>query len=441
MQHPSSSRSYSLEKGLLLRQADRAAREAAQLRFLRLHLGLAARTPFYRERFSRAGIVPGEVRSLADLQAVPLTTREELDREPASFLPEGNITPVDLALTSGTTGQAITVPYTDHDLERLAYNEMMAFHSLGITPGERVLLCVTLDRCFIAGLAYYSGLVRLGAAAIRSGPGKPPRQWELIRQLKPTAIVGVPSYLLQLARWAEENGMNPAAAGIRTLVTIGEPVRKGDMTLTALGRLLQTSWNARLYGSYGATELQTAFGECSAAQGGHVHPELMAVEIIDRDGIPLPAGEPGEVVVTPLGVEGLPLVRFRTGDVARLHTAPCGCGWRTERLGPIEGRLAQRLKYRGTTIYPETIYQVLEEIPGIKAFYVEAHSTFDLSDEIRVIVGADEEIRLETIQDLLQARLRVRPEVVGKPAGEVIAAIKAGSGSKMKKFFDFREVN
>jgi phenylacetate-CoA ligase len=434
--------SHCLQRGLGLRTATTAVREEAQLQLLRRHLELATRSPFYREQFGRSGFPVPELRSLADLQALPLTSREDLDREPAAFLPDAaDFQPVDLALTSGTTGEAVTIPYTSHDLERLAFNEMMAFHGIGIKPGDRVLLCVTLDRCFIAGLAYYSGLVRLGAAAIRSGPGKPAGQWELIRKLRPTAVVGVPSFLLQLARWGEENGMHPPRAGISALVTIGEPVRKADMTLTALGTQLRQAWGAQLYASYGATELETAFGECAAACGGHVHPELMLVEIIDGYGKPVATGEPGEVVVTPLGVEGFPLVRFRTGDVARLHTSPCGCGWQTPRLGPIEGRLAQRLKYKGTTIYPESIFQTLAEIPGIHAFYVEAHSAFDLADEIRVIVGSDEEIRLEMIQDMLQARLRVRPEVIRKPTGEVIAATERGNGRKLKRFFDFREVN
>jgi phenylacetate-CoA ligase len=432
---------YSLSGGLRLRTSAAAVRDEAQLQLLRRHLQLANRSPFYREQFGPAGCLFPELRSLADLQALPLTTRADLDRDPSAFLPNADLSPVDLALTSGTTGEAVTIPYTSNDLERLAYNEMMAFHGIGIKPGERVLLCVTLDRCFIAGLAYYSGLVRLGAAAIRSGPGKPPWQWELIQKLQPTAIVGVPSFLLQLARWGEENGLTPARAGIKALITIGEPVRQADMSLTVLGSLLQEAWGAQLYASYGATELETAFGECAAGCGGHVHPELMIVEIIDGYGNPVAVGEPGEVVVTPLGVQGFPLVRFRTGDVARLHTAACACGWQTPRLGPIEGRLAQRLKYKGTTIYPESIFQTLEEIPGIRAFYVEAHSAFDLADEIRVVVGGDPEIRLEVIQDMLQARLRVRPEVIVKPAGEVIAATERGSGRKLRRFFDFREVN
>lgn len=430
-------KSLTLEQGLRLRQAPSAERQEVQLPLLRHHLALAQQAPYYRELFAAAGFSPGELATLADLQALPLTARADIDRQPAAFLPASDVPPVDLALTSGTTGRPVTIPYTAHDLERLAYNEMMAFYSAGVRPGHRALLFVILDRCFIAGLAYYSGLVRLGATAIRGGPGKPQQHWELIDNLRPMVLVGVPSFLLKLARWGKKNGISPARCGVTSLVTIGEPVRRPDMTLTPLGELLQEAWRARLHASYGATEMATAFGECSAGCGGHVHPELMVVEIIGEHGQPVAPGSPGEVVVTPLGVEGFPLVRFRTGDVARLHYEPCACGWQTPRLGPIEGRLAQRLKYKGTTLYPETIFQLLEEVPGVRDFYLEVRASFDLSDEIRVVVGGAE-INLEKIRDMLQARLRVIPEVVVRPPAEVRSVIEGGGSRKVKRFFDLR---
>lgn len=431
---------YSLSAGLALRTASAEAREQAQLALLRRHLQHAATVPFYRQRFREIGFSPEGLHSLADFRALPLTTRADIDRNPAGFHASDDFVPVDLALTSGTTGAAVTVPYTQHDLDRLAFNEMMAFHRLGLRPGERVQLCVTLDRCFIAGLAYYSGVVRLGGSAIRSGPGKPAWQWELLNTLRPVVLVGVPTFLLQLARWGTEHGFSPREAGISFLVTIGEPVRKADMSLTALGAALEDAWGAKAYASYGATELETAFCDCPAAAGGHVHPELIHVEIVDADGNNVAPGEAGEVVVTPLGVEGFPLVRFRTGDIARLHCAPCSCGWQTPRLGPIEGRAAQRLKYKGTTLYPETIYQVLEGMPGVGPYYVEARSAYDLADLVTVVVAAESGVGAADIEKALQARLRVRPEVSVRPMAEVQAVIEKVDGRKEKKFFDFRKV-
>ncbi|MDR9501662.1 MAG: AMP-binding protein [Desulfurivibrionaceae bacterium] len=427
---------YTLAHGQALRRAEAPAREEVQLALLQAHLQQAGRMPFYGQRFKELGFYPEELRSLSELAGLPLTSRRDLDEGCASFSREEQSSFADIALTSGTTGEPVVVPYTDLDLQRLAYNEMMAFYGAGVRGNDRVLLTVTLDRCFIAGLAYYSGLVRLGATVIRSGAGQPARQWHLIKTLQPRFLVGVPTFLLNLAQWGAANGMHPREAGIAGIITIGEPTRRADFSLTPLGERLSESWGAPLCSSYGATELETAFGECAQRRGGHVHPELMLVEIVDEEGRRLPAGEPGEVVVTPLGVEGMPLVRFQTGDVARLHEAPCPCGWQTPRLGPIEGRLAQRLKYRGTTLYPEMIFHALQEIHAVQAAYVEVRAGFDLADEVTVVVGG--EVRPAQVLELLQAKLRVRPALVIKSRQEVVTDMEQGGGHKPRKFFDYR---
>jgi phenylacetate-CoA ligase len=429
---------YSRHEALALRTGDPAAGRQYRVNLLQRHLLQASRSPFYREMFNRQGLAPADCRSLADLARLPFTTRDDLDRRPDLFCPEDTSGHRDIALTSGTTGEPVVVPYTAADLERLAFNEELAYYGAGIRPNDRVLLTVTLDRCFIAGLAYYSGLVRLGAAAIRSGPGQPARQWQIISKLKPKALVGVPSFLLQLGQWGLENDIRVDQSTITTLITIGEPIRYPDYTLTPLGRQLTSMWRADLYASYGATEFETAFCECPAGCGGHVHPELMIVEIIDENGRLLPAGQPGEVVVTPLGVEGFPLIRFRTGDVARLSESPCSCGWKTERLGPIEGRLAQRLKYKGTTLYPETIFRTLQAM-DIHHCCLEIRSSPDLNDEITVIIGSDTSLRENTISDNLQASLRVRPEILIRPLAEVQKMMDQEGGRKRKTVFDLRK--
>jgi len=431
---------FNLHKALELRRQSPDRVAAVQESLWRQHLGQAANSPFYRRLLAEMEIEPAES-TLADLARLPFTTRHDLERDPSSFLAAPPERQVDLALTSGSTGDPILVPYTANDLDRLAFNEMLNFWGAGIRAADRLLLCVTLDRCFVAGLAYYLGLVKLGCGAIRSGPGQPARQWELLNRLHPTGLVGVPSFLLKTALWGREQGFDPRACGIRYLVTIGEPVRKCDGTLTPLGRELEESWSAKVFNNYGATEMETAFSECSSGCGGHVHPELMLAEIVDDAGRVLPPGEPGEVVVTPLGVEGLPLLRFRTGDIARLHVEPCSCGWQTPRLGAIEGRLAQRLKVSGTTIYPEMVFQVLQELPEVKNSYLEIRSTYDLSEEINVVVGldnpADQAITLR-LAELLQARLRVRPRLTAQDHDLVQKTMEQGGGRKLKRFFDLR---
>jgi phenylacetate-CoA ligase len=429
---------YTLDKGKECRLQPTDKLHDMQTGMLRAHIRQALNSPYYKRKYHKAGITPEDISSVADLRLLPLTSREDIDTFGDDFraVPQEKIT--DLSLTSGTTSMPVKIPYTTQDLDRLAYNEAMAFWGAGIRPDDTCLICVTLDRCFIAGLAYYTGLVKLGATAIRSGAGQPARQWELIRQLFPNVLIGVPTFLLQIAEWAKNHGKNPANAGIKALVTIGEPIRKPDFSLTPLGQKLSATWQSPVFSSYGATELETGTCECSFGKGGHVHPELSLVEIINDQGKPVPDGEAGELVFTPLGVQGFPLIRFRTGDISRKYQEPCPCGWQTARLGPIEGRIAQRLKYRGTTIYPDSIFQVLQEFEDVKASFIEVRSAYDLSDDIRIVVGCDTQLDKKELEAHLQARLRVRPEVEKKSIAEVVAIMTGHGGRKPKKFFDLR---
>ncbi|MBU0482886.1 MAG: AMP-binding protein [Proteobacteria bacterium] len=430
---------FDLDTAINLRRSPPEMIAGHQKLFLRAHLKQAAKAPFYREMFKKQGCALDDL-SLENLSSLPLTTRNDVESNPEAFFAAPPEKHVDLTLTSGSTGDPVLVPYTACDLERLAFNEQINFYGAGIRENDRLLLCVTLDRCFVAGLAYYSGLIKLGAASIRSGPAQPARQWELINRLKPSGLVGVPSFLLKMANWGESHGYNPKNNGIKTLVTIGEPIRRADNSLTPLGQELADAWQGRIFASYGATELETAFCECKAGCGGHVHPELMITEIVDDQGNLVPDGTAGEVVVTPLGVEGFTLVRFRTGDIARLHSTPCECGWQTPRLGAIEGRLAQRLKVKGTTLYPEMIFQALQDLPEVKASYLEVRSLYDLSDNIQVVVGVDNlaDIKIEKISDHLQAHLRVKPEITIMDRGVVQETMEKAGGRKLKRFFDFR---
>lgn len=428
---------YCLEEALKLRTASPQAIESFQTDRLKDHLRRCLKVPFYKQLFTQLRFNPQALSNLQELSRLPVTKRNHIDENPELFGCSHSTILSDIALTSGTTGNPVVVPYTMGDLDRLAFNEMMAFYSAGIRQGDTVLLTVTLDRCFIAGLAYYLGVVRLGAAAIRSGPGQIEKQWQLIEQLKPDSIVGVPTFLLKLAQFGKQAGFHNRSVG--KLITIGEPIRDQDGRLTMLGEQLEEIWKAKIYSSYGATEVETAFGECELSNGGHVHPELMIVEIIDDNGTPVGPGEAGEVVVTPLGVEGFPLVRFCTGDIARLHSEPCGCGWNNPRLGAIEGRLAQRLKVRGTTLYPDAIFQALQELPDVVESYIEVCSTFDLSEEITVHVAVgDDGLDERTISDKLQSHLRIRPNIVIEPLNSILAAITSDGGRKPKKFFDLR---
>lgn len=414
---------------------------AVQLRLLKQHLHyLQQASPYYRELFLNSSFSAEQFNSLNDLATLPLTGKADLSARNREFLAVAEEQVVDICQTSGTTGSPVTIWQTEADLQRLARNEQTAFVAAGISANDRVLIGAALDRVFMAGLAYFLGLRNIGATAIRAGSGQPALVAELIRQQRPNVLVGVPSLLLGVARQLLSRGQNPAELGIEKLICIGEPVRAAELNLSSLGSTLQQQWQAEVLGTYASTELATAFADCTIGCGGHLLPELVVVEIVDEQGQPTAAGETGEVVVTPLGIEGTPLLRYRTGDIARLHNEPCACGRQTPRLGPIVGRRAQMLKFRGTTLFPGAISAALQEIAGVRGHYLEVFQEYDLSDRLRVVVGcADDSLTAAQIAAQLAAKTRVKPEVVLVSPEEIIAKTIRPDQRKPVTFFDCRQ--
>ena len=428
------------QAGAVLARGDAALIAGRQEELLRLHLGhCAAHSPFYRSMFRRLGVSAQDFSRVADLARLPFTGKSDLENSHAQFLavPQGDI--VDLCLTSGTTGQSVAMLQSAGDLARLAYNEELSFRGVGITRDDRVLVAAAIDRCFMAGLAYFLGLTRIGATVIRGGSSSPLILMELIKTCRPSAIVGVPSLLLSLADRLQQEGVDPAGLGVTRIVCIGEPIRKPDFTLSPLGERLAQGWRCQIFGTYASTEMAASFTDCAAGRGGHLHPDLIAVEIVDEKGEPVPNGSLGEVVATPLGVSGMPLIRFRTGDIASLHDEPCPCGRNTPRLGPVVGRKSQMLKCRGTTVYPPAIAAVLQGMPGVRGYYIEAESEFALSDRIRVVVGSsDPALDAAQVAERIAAAIRVRPEVVIQSPEEVLRMTLRDDKRKPVVFFDRR---
>ena len=424
--------------GLAFRSAGQIAEEQDALLVEHIRY-LAARSPFYRRRFDETGIDPLRICTVSDLAALPFTDKDDLASHGDDFLCVEPLEVVDLCLTSGTTGQPLALPQTARDLERLGFNEELSFRGAGIDAADRVLIAAAMDRCFMAGLAYFFGLTRIGALTIRGGSSSIPALAELVRRHGPTAIVGVPTLLLRLAEQLQADGLDPAALGVGRLICIGEPVRRADLSLSDLGMRLHGIWAAEIYGTYASTEMATAFTDCPAGRGGHLAPELIVVEIVDDLGRVLPPGEPGEVVATPLLVEGLPLLRFRTGDIATVQADPCSCGRNSWRLGPVLGRRAQMLKYRGTTLFPPAIFGVLEELEWVRGYYLEVFNEFELSDRVRVVIGsADPMVSSEAVADRIAARIRVKPEVVMVSPEEVLRKTLQNDKRKPVTFFDYR---
>jgi len=412
---------------------------AMQSELLRAHLAHCLKnSPFYRDRLAGLDLDPREV-DLDSLPRLPLTTKADLEARNDDFLAVPASRIVDIVLSSGTTGLPTRVMYTEHDLRRLAYNEELSFAACGVTADDVVLLTCTIDRCFVAGLAYFLGVRRLGAAAIRNGHGTMEGHLAVIRNLRPTVAVGVPTFLRKLGLHFRDSGEYPAATSIRRMVCIGEPIRDRNLDFLKLGADLEEIWNAKAYSTYASSEIVSTFCECTAQQGGHLHPDLAILEIVDEAGNAVADGEVGEVVVTPLNVEGMPLLRFATGDVSFLSREPCPCGRRTPRLGPIVGRKKQMMKVRGTTLYPQAVYTALDEMPQVVEYYISVDSQADLSDELTVHAAvSDDSCTAGTIAGKLQARLRVMPRVVVDPVEEVRQRVYTPQSRKPIRFVDRR---
>jgi phenylacetate-CoA ligase len=431
---------WDAQKGAELARASVELIAARQDELLRRHVRFCAtHSPFYRSMFDRLGLAPDDLQRVSDLAKLPCTGKSDLESRHAEFLALGERESVDLCLTSGTTGKPVAMLQSAADLDRLAYNEEISFRGAGFTRDDRVLVAAAVDRCFMAGLAYFLGLTRIGATVIRGGSSSAGLLAELIKNCRPSAIVGVPSLILAVGERLQQEGIDPRALGITRLVCIGEPIRKQDLTLSPLGERLQNSWGCRLFGTYASTEMATSFTDCDEGLGGHLHPDLMALEIVDEEGREVAAGSFGEVVATPLGITGMPLLRFRTGDIATLHSEPCPCGRNTPRLGPILGRKSQMLKVRGTTVYPPAISAVLQAIPGIRGHYIEAHAEFALSDLIKVVVGSsDASLSAEAIADRIACAIRVKPEVQIVSPEEIVRMTLREDKRKPVTFFDHR---
>ena len=414
--------------------------QSVQNRLLREQVAVCVRrSPYYRRTLGRADQLPSEI-TVDTLAALPFTDKSHLEQFNDEFLAVPPERVADIVLSSGTTGQPTRIMYTARDLQRLAYNEELAFRACGFTAQDVVLLTCTLDRCFVAGLAYFLGVRSVGAAAIRNGLNSLESHAAVIRQMRPTAIVGVPSFLRKLALNLEQQGLNPRALGIARLMGIGEPVRGADLELLALGEDLERLWGAKVYSTYASSECVSTFCECTAQQGGHQAPDLVVAEIVDDQGQRVSYGAVGELVLTPLGVEGMPLLRFRTGDVSYLIHEPCRCGRRSVRLGPILGRKAQMIKCRGTTFYPQALYSALDEMPAVGEYFIEVRSPDRLSDEVTVRVAVREPSCTKAlIQEKLQARVRVRPEVMIEPESKIRERVQTPKSRKPVRFVDLRE--
>lgn len=407
---------------------------------------------YYQRMFERYHIKVDNIRFIEDLVNIPFTEKKDLQLFNEDFLCVHPSKVIDYITTSGTLSDPVTFCCTEKDLQRLAFNERKSFECAGLHPGNILQLMVTLDKRFMAGLAYFLGLRELGASVVRVGNGIPELQWDTINRIKPDSIMCVPSFIPHLIQYAEDHGIDYKNSSIRKIIGIGESLRNQDFSLNLLGNQIKSKWDVELYATYSSTEMGATFSECEYGVGGHVHPELIIVEIIGEDNLPVADGEIGEVVVTTLGVEGMPLLRFRTGDICAKIIDKCPCGRNSYRLTPLVGRKNNMIKLKGTTLYPPAMMDVLNNTPFVSNYVIYVKDSKQGTDEVVVKIGLNDEYVSQNsryrehpedivndMKNRFRAHVRVAPEIIVSPVDEIQKINYPQSSRKPVKFIDLRE--
>lgn len=354
-----------------------------------------------------------KIKKLIDVKKLPITTKDDIAKHNKDFLCVSESEIRDFLTTSGTLGEPISFYLTQNDLVRLGINERNSFELCNIKKGDKVLLTTTIDKCFMAGLAYYLGSQELGVGIIRTGPGNMKYQWDMIERFSPEIIIAVPSFLLKMIKFAKENGIDPKKSSLEKAICIGESIRGADFELNSLGQDIISSLNIKLYSTYASTEMMTAFTECDEGNGGHHQEDLIFIEVLDQNNKEVKDGESGEVVITTLGVEAMPLLRYRTGDICTIYRNKCKCGRTSVRLGPVLGRTSQRLKVKGTTIFPSAILEAIYAFREINNFAIEVSLDEFNSDKLCLFV-TDEFLKVSSLKkfkDFLKSKLLFTPDI------------------------------
>lgn len=408
--------------------------------FRKLLVYLNKNSPFYKDHFNKHKVDLREIKGIADITRLPVTTKDDIQSRNWDFLSTGRNKIIEYCTTSGTMGLPVTIALTAKDMDRLAYNEYLSFKCAGGSSNDIYQLMLALDRQFMAGIAYYSGARKLEAGVIRVGPGSYPMQMDIINRLTPNVLVAVPSFIIGLINYAKEKSIDLNGSSVKRIICIGENIRNEDFSLNSLGEQIIKNWKVGLFSTYASSEKQTAFTECEFGRGGHHHEELLLFEVLDNDNNPLPPGSYGELTITTLGVEGMPLLRYKTGDICAYYNEPCACGRKSARISPVIGRKQQLIKYNGTTLYPQSIFNILNSMEEIRDYVVEVSKNAIETDDmlVQIALNDPESHPDQRIRHKLQSALRVLPKIKYISIAEVQKLQMSEGKRKISRFIDSR---
>ena len=418
--------------------------EALQLTRLRnLCERVYANVPHYRRRFDEAGISPADIRKLSDLKYLPFTEKQDLrNNYPYGLfaVPKENI--VRLHASSGTTGKATVVGYTKRDLDNWAEMMARAFAAAGVSRRDLIHNAYGYG-LFTGGLGAHYGAERLGATVIPVSGGGTKRQVQLLRDFGATVICCTPSYALYLHEASLEAGIDMRELPLRAGVFGAEPWSE-EMRAEIEQKLGISAVNI-----YGLSEIMGpgVAIECADAKSGmHIFEDHFLPEIIDPvTGEQLPYGETGELVITTLTKEGIPLIRYRTRDITSLDRTPCSCGRTHIRMRRITGRSDDMLIIRGVNVFPQQIEAIIIEAEGTSPHYQIVVTRDGNLDNIEVQVEVSEEFFSDEIKNLQRREARIQKtikEFLGVTAKVRLVEPRTiqRSEGKAKRVVDLREV-
>jgi len=336
--------------------------EKLQLARLQKALAAAATTPFYRKVFSDHNVDVSKVTTLEHLQDLPLTTKHDLRLSyPDGMVPISRSDIVRLHASSGTTGKSTVIFYSQRDVDEWADLVARSMVATGTTRDD-VFQNMMGYGLFTGGLGLHYGAERLGAMVIPSSTGNSLKQIQLMQDFQTTVIHITPSYSLHLVEVIKENGVNPPDLTVKKAYLGAEPY--SEETRDKIEKL----WGLEAYNSYGMSEMNgpgVAF-ECVHKNGMHLWEDFYIIEVINPEtGQPLPDGEEGELVLTHINREAMPIIRYRTRDLTRIIPEECSCGRTHRRMERIKGRTDDMLIVGGVNVFPSQIESVLMRIPEV----------------------------------------------------------------------------
>lgn len=411
----------------LISPADLAA---LQLKRLRATLRQALRAPFYQKRLAGLGLGPESIKTLDDVRLLPLTSKEDLRAGfPYEFLAVPLEEVVRLHASSGTTGTPTAVYHTQADLDTWTNLVARCLYMAGVRRAD-VFQNLTGYGLFTGGLGLHYGAERLGAMVIPAGAGNSRRQVSLMRQFSTTVLHIIPSYAVRILETFQAQGLDPRRDSSLRLAVLGAEPHSED-----LRRRVERGFGVRAVNSYGLSEMNgpgVAF-ECPEQNGMHLWEDAYLLEVVDPATLePVPEGQIGEIVLTTLTRQAMPIIRYRTRDLASVLPGPCACGRSHRRLSRISGRSDDMFILKGVNIYPLQVESVLMGCPDVGNNYLIVLSRQGASDHMTVRVEVAEKARTLSGEEMraLSRRLAaaLKDELLVSAQVELVAPMSLYTG-------------